>query len=155
MSVLHWLPWSRPSKNYSKLWSLAWDMTVTSLLYRYRTPLILKESVNLSGLILRILKWTHRLLCWGYQWDHMFEISSQMDKFWGVLIFYFFHLPGWPYDVTAPRWIKYSTKWRTYFLCPAPSYINYILYEKAMFQIWRSSTKVWKSSNYQIKPGLM
>jgi hypothetical protein len=42
-----------------------------------------------------------RLLYWGYQWDHMLEVSSQMDKFGGVLIFIlFFHLPGWPYYVT-------------------------------------------------------
>ncbi len=37
----------------------------------------------------------------------MFEVSNQMDKFGGVLIFFiFFHLLGWLYDVTAPRWIK-------------------------------------------------
>ncbi len=30
MGVIHWPPWSRPSKNYSKLWSLASDMTVLS-----------------------------------------------------------------------------------------------------------------------------
>ncbi len=48
VGVLHWPPWSRPHKHYSKLWSLAWDMTVTSLLYRWWTPLVLKENVNLT-----------------------------------------------------------------------------------------------------------
>ncbi len=104
----------------------------------------LEGKFELSGFILRVFKRTPRILCWGYQWDHMFEVSSQMDKFGGVLIFLFVSLARVALWCDCSSINKCFNLWRTKFFCPAPLYYDWILYKKAMFQVWRSSTKVWK-----------